>query len=213
MRWANRANGAGHCGLHPVVDSPPPRGGARRRGSPSNCAVPPTRYTHVRSLLLASSLVLATVSAGSAFAQSPRTPAAAPAQAAGARFSPAATEAVQVVNTFMASLANGQLEAARQLMTTDAVVMADGKVLGNRDDYINGAAKGDSAALRSVQRELLRRDAKAGADVGWVLSEKRLRASTAAAGPSEVVVETMLLAKTPAGWKITHIHWSGRRAG
>jgi hypothetical protein len=86
-------------------------------------------------------------------------------------------------------------------------------VLGERDAYIDGAAKGDAAALRTVQRDLMRRDVKVGADVGWVLSEKRVRAAGATEGPSEVVIETMLLAKTPAGWKITHIHWSGRSAG
>jgi len=133
-------------------------------------------------------------------------------QAGGARLSPAANDAVQVVNNFMAALVGGQLEAARQLMTPDAVVIANGHVLGERDAYIDGAAKGDAAALRTVQRDLLRRDVKVGADVGWVLSEKRVRAAGATEGPSEVVIETMLLAKTPAGWKITHIHWSGRRA-
>ncbi len=164
--------------------------------------------------------MLAVAASGSAFAQASRAPAAGPApvaqargaaaQAGGLSFSPAASDAVQVVNTFLASLASGKLDAARQLMTPEAVVMANGQVLGTRDDYINGAAKGDSAALGKVQRELLRRDAKAGVDVGWVLSEKRLRTSTDAAAPGEVVIETMLLAKTPAGWKITHIHWSGR---
>ena len=162
--------------------------------------------------------MLAVAASGSVFAQSSRAPAAgsspvaqAPAQAGSASISPAAKDAVQVVNSFMDSLASGQLDAARQLMTPDAVVMANGQVLGLRDAYIDGAAKGDSAALRSVQRELLRRDARAGANVGWVLSEKRLRVPAAAAtGPSEVLTETMLLAKTPAGWKITHIHWSGR---
>jgi hypothetical protein len=61
-------------------------------------------------------------------------------------------------------------------MTPDAVVIANGQVLGDRDDYINGAAKGDAAALATVQRDLLRRDAKAGPNLAWVLSEKRLRA-------------------------------------
>jgi len=27
------------------------------------------------------------------------------------------------------------------------------------------------------------------------------------------VVETMLIARMASGWKITHIHWSGRHAG
>jgi ketosteroid isomerase-like protein len=172
----------------------------------------------VRSLLLASSLLLATVAAGPAFAQPSATPASASAtvtptpQSGAAQRSPAANAAEQVVNTFMADLASGKLEAARQLMTPDAVVMANGHVLGDRDGYINGAAKGDAAALRSAQRELVHRDAKASADVAWVMSEKRLRTAGAVEGPSEVVVETMLLARTAAGWKITHIHWSGRHA-
>ena len=179
----------------------------------------------MRSFLLASSLILATF-AGSAFAQSSRAPApvpntsapsrvaTAPTHAADVKVSPAAKDAVQVVNAFMAALAGGQFEAARQLMTPDAVVIANGQVLGDRDGYINGAAKGDAAALSSVQqRDLLRRGAQAGADLGWVVSEKRLLGPAGAKGPKGLLLtETMLLAKTPAGWKITHIHWSGRPA-
>jgi len=43
----------------------------------------------------------------------------------------------------------------------------------------------------------------------------RMRGPGGAQGaPREVVVtETMLLARTTAGWKITHIHWSSRQAG
>jgi len=170
-------------------------------------APPPLlRYLPVRRLFLAASLALATFTSGPVFAQS---------QVSGAgsqpsRQSPAADEAVQVVDSFMDVLVSGRFDAARELMAPDAVVIANGQVLGQRDDYIDGAAKGDSAALRTVRREVLRRDTRAGADVAWVLTEKRLRAMATAQGPSEVVVETMLLARTNAGWKITHIHWSGR---
>jgi ketosteroid isomerase-like protein len=179
------------------------------------CAFPVVAwYTLVRSLLLASSLLLATVAAGSVSAQ-PSAPSAAAAPTNAASLSPAASAAEQVVNAFMTDLANGQLEAARQLMAPDAVVMANGQVLGNRDGYINGAAKGDAAALAGTQRELLHRSVQAGADTGWVLSEKRVRRDAASAqGPREVLVtETMLLARTTGGWKITHIHWSTRQAG
>jgi ketosteroid isomerase-like protein len=168
----------------------------------------------MRQLLLASSLVLATVVAGTAFAaKSPEPSVPSPAaQASRAQLSPAASDAVQVVNTFLEALAGGRLEAARQLMTPDAVVLANGQVLGERDVYINGAAKGDVAALGNFQRELLRRDVKAGANLGWVVSETSLHPSTGQ-GPDQLVTETMLLARTAEGWKITHIHWSGRRAG
>ena len=173
----------------------------------------------VRNTLLASSLVLATLAAGTVFAQPPA-PAAQPTSHAGVPpqtakpaatpLSPSANEALQVVNTFMADIASGQLEAARQLMLPGAVVLANGQVLGDRDHYIDGAAKGDAAALGKVHRELLHRDVNVGQNFGWILSEKRLGQP---GGKGEVVTETMLLARTAAGWKITHIHWSGRMAG
>lgn len=167
----------------------------------------------MRQLLLASSLVLASVVAGTAYAKSPEPSVPSPAaQADAAQRSPAANEAVQVVDAFLTALAGGRLDAARQLMTPDAVVLANGLVLGDRDTYINGAAKGDAAALGTVQRELLRRDVKAGANLGWVVSETTLRQPNGASAV-EVMTETMLLTRTADGWKITHIHWSGRHAG
>jgi hypothetical protein len=158
----------------------------------------------MRALVLAASLALASIAAGPVFAQANATATSA------SEASPAARDAAQVVDAFMTALVGGQLEQAREQMTPNAVVVANGQVLGERDDYIDGAAKGDSAALRTVQRELARRDARAGSDVAWVVSEKRVRTAGAPQGPSEVVIETMLLAKTPAGWKITHVHWSSR---
>ncbi|MDR7098622.1 ketosteroid isomerase-like protein [Lysobacter niabensis] len=173
----------------------------------------------MRRLLPAAFLALVAIAPASAFARSSvpvasvpvaSVPApSAPAAGANASASPAAREAAQVVDAFMTALASGQLDSARQLMAPHAVVIANGHVLGERDAYIDGAAKADAAALGSVPRELLRRDARAGSDVAWVLSEKRLHTG-AAQGPSEVVVESMVLARTTAGWKITHIHWSGR---
>lgn len=176
--------------------------------------VPPTlRYLLVRSLLLAFVLLTATATVtGNAFARDPVPSVPSPAaQSGGTQRSPAANDAVQVVNDFMAALVGGRIEAARQLMSPEATVLANGNVLGDRDGYINGAAKADAAALATVERELLRRDVKTGANFGWVVSETSLRQPGAA--QAEVVTETMLLARTADGWKITHIHWSGRHAG
>ncbi|WP_460727101.1 hypothetical protein [Lysobacter rhizosphaerae] len=98
----------------------------------------------MRTLLLASSLALAAAFAGAASAKSPThsvpTPATV-AQADSAQRSPAANDAVQVVDAFMAALVDGRIEAARQMVTPDAVVLANGHVLGDRDGYINGAWK------------------------------------------------------------------------
>ena len=166
----------------------------------------------MRPLLLVPSLVAA-LAAGSAYAQTPAAKPSQPAPAQATGLSPAANEATNVVNAFMVALVGNQLDAARELMTPGAVVVVNGQVVGTRDAYIDGPAKGDAAALATVQRELLRRDVSAGTDAALVLSEKRLRpAGAQAQGPSEIVTETMVLARTPAGWKIAHIHWSNRNA-
>ena len=158
----------------------------------------------MRPLVLATSLFLSTIVGAPAFAQSTQ---AAPAQSAQA-------DAARVVDDFLAALSDGRLEAARQSMTPDAVVIANGSVLGTRDGYIDGAAKGDALAMRSVRsRELVHRDARIGAQYGWVVSEKRMLGEGAGQLRAMVVVETVLLAKTASGWKISGIHWSSRSAG
>lgn len=162
----------------------------------------------MRPSILATSLFLSGLLAAPTFAQS--TPAA-PAQAA---TQAAQNDATRLVDGFMAALANGQLEAARQAMTPDAVVMANGTVLGLRDGYIDGAAKGDAAAMKSVRsRELLHRDSRVGAQLGWVVSEKRMIGEGAGQLRTMVLTETILVTKTPSGWKISGIHWSSRAAG
>ena len=153
-------------------------------------------------------LALSTLFAGGAFAQSP----ALQAQETQA-LSPAEADAAQLVDTFISSLVAEQFDAARQFLAPGAVVVADGQVLGDRDSYIDGAAHGDATALRSVQRDLVRREIHAGPDFASVVSEKRMRVPGDTTGRSEAVIETMVLARTPNGWKITHIHWSGRHAG
>ncbi|NUS61892.1 MAG: SnoaL-like domain-containing protein [Lysobacter sp.] len=165
----------------------------------------------MRRLVLAASLLFALAGAP-AFAQSPAH--AQPATPSAEAMQANADEAARVVDSFMTALIGGQLETARQMMLPDAVVMSNGQILGTRDGYIDGAAKADSAALRNVQRELVDRGAKAGANLGWVVSEKRLRGAAGTQGPRELMLsETMLLMRTEQGWKIAHIHWSGRTAG
>jgi len=179
------------------------------------------RYPIVRNLLLASTLALSTALALPVLAQSPVQPAAQapkPVATQGAAQgkqqaapSPAAEAAVKTVDGFMAALAGGQFETARQLMTQDAVVMANGVVLGPRDAYIAGPAKKVAAALQSSQRQLLDRKVDAGGNVALVLSEKLVKPAKQGV-PAEVLIETMVLARTPQGWKVAHIHWSTRPA-
>ena len=51
----------------------------------------------------------------------------------------------------------------------------------------------------------------AGGNVALVLSEKLVKPAKQGV-PAEVLIETMVLARTPQGWKVAHIHWSTRPA-
>jgi ketosteroid isomerase-like protein len=148
-------------------------------------------------------------------AQAQQRPAAAPAraQASPVSISPAAAEAVLVVDSFMGALAQGQLDGARRFMTPDAVVVINGRVIGDRDAYFNGPAKSDAAALQAVsERQLLGREAKGGPGISWVVSAKRLRSNAQGTVSERVLTESMVLVKTLEGWKIAHIHWSSPAA-
>ncbi|UHQ19093.1 nuclear transport factor 2 family protein [Lysobacter sp. KIS68-7] len=160
----------------------------------------------MRSLVLATSLFVSTLAAGPVFAQAtPVAPAAA--------MQSSENDATRAVDAFMAALSDGRLEAARQAMTPEAVVIANGTVLGTRDGYIDGAAKGDAVAMKSVRsRDLLHRDSEVGAQLAWVVSEKRMVGEGAGQFRAMVVIETILLKKTASGWKISGIHWSSRNA-
>jgi len=198
-----------------MAGSPPGWGGRSPRKHGPWAPSLPLRYTRVRAFLLASSLVLATgaLASGTAFAQTPASERAASptvATPSSTAPSPATHEVEQVVDLFMAALVTGQLDAARSLMTPDAVVVANGQVFATRDAYIDGAAKGDAAALRTVQTDLVHRNASTDDAMAWVMSEKRLRNASGPQAASQRVVETMMLARTTSGWKITHVHWSGR---
>jgi len=199
-----------------VARLPPAAGGAPRTRRLLNGSPLHPGSMRVRTFNLLASLALSALLAGSAFAQTPtasHAPAAAlPAAQAGASMTLAQQDAAQLVDAFSAALIAGQLDAARQFMTPGAVVVANGQVLGDRDGYIDGAARSDAAALRTVQRDLLRREVTAGDNFGYVVSERSMRTPGDTSGRSEVVIETMLIARTPNGWKITHIHWSGKHA-
>jgi ketosteroid isomerase-like protein len=123
---------------------------------------------------------------------------------------PAAVDAVQAVNGFMAALIKGDMVKAGQFLDPGVIVVANGVVYGNREQYLSVAARNDGAFLRAAQRQLLRRWASGGGSFASVISEKVLRAAGDQRTAARLNSETMLLARTDAGWKIVHIHWSSR---
>jgi ketosteroid isomerase-like protein len=157
--------------------------------------------------LIGAILSLSVVAPAAAQKAPPAPPPAAP-RAPAIHVAPAAADAVRVLDTFMGALVAGQLDAARRFMTPDAVLLADGAPLGQRDEYFATRARNDATRLGSSERTLLRREARGGPNLAWVVSEKVLRSRGEGTSSGLHMVETVLLVKTLEGWKIAHVHWS-----
>ena len=120
---------------------------------------------------------------------------------------------VDVVRAFHAALTAGDSAAALDLLAPDVVVLEGGGVEASRDEYASHHLRSDIAFVQSITREVTREMSGMEGEVAWVLGEASTRGTYRGRPIDSVVAETMILKRTPAGWRIVHIHWSSRRAG
>lgn len=126
---------------------------------------------------------------------------------------PAAAEAVAAVERFSVALSAGDLTQAGAELDPTVLILESGGAEHSRDEYLGGHAKSDAAFLKGAHITLKRRTASASGDLAWVGSESEIHAMKGEEMLMIASTETMVLRKTDQGWKITHIHWSSRRAG
>jgi len=119
---------------------------------------------------------------------------------------------VDVVRAFYVALAAGDSAAALEMLAPDAVVLEVGGVEASRDEYASHHLRSDIAFISSVTREVTREFSGMEGDIAWVLGEASVRGTFRGRPVDSVVAETMILRRTPSGWRIMHIHWSSRRA-
>ena len=126
--------------------------------------------------------------------------------------SPAAADAVKVVDAFSAAIKAGKLDEAGNLLDPDVLILESGSSERTRDQYMRSHAIADAAFMQTAKQLLRYRHAQADVNFAWVATESTL---SALADGKEIVLlstETMLLKNTDTGWKIVHIHWSSRPA-
>ncbi|MES3028403.1 MAG: nuclear transport factor 2 family protein [Pseudomonadota bacterium] len=131
---------------------------------------------------------------------------------AGSALTGAAAEAAQVVDAFHAALKAGDAAKAASLMADTAVIYEAGGVERSKADYAAGHLARDAAFLKTASASVERRTGGAHGDLAWVASEGRLKGEADGKAIDRITTETMILSKTPLGWRITHAHWSSRAA-
>lgn len=123
-----------------------------------------------------------------------------------------AAAAAKVVDAFHAALNAGDTAAAAALMSDGVLVLESGGAERSKTAYAEHHLAADAAFQKAAQETLLRRVGGASGDLAWVASEGQVQGQVGERAIDRMTTETMLLQRTPAGWRIVHVHWSSRAA-
>lgn len=122
----------------------------------------------------------------------------------------AAAPAVAVVERFGKALAAADFKTVESLLDADVLILESGGAERSRAEYLGHHAISDAQFLKGAHSQLKRRRAWVEGDLAWVGSESELHASKDGKPLTLLSTETMVLRRTPEGWRIVHIHWSSR---
>jgi ketosteroid isomerase-like protein len=116
---------------------------------------------------------------------------------------------VATVRRYNELLAAGDSLGALTLLTEDAIVLESGGV-ETRAEYRSHHLPADIEFARAVRSERAVRRVSVRGDVAWVSSTSTAQGEFRGRAVNSVGAELMVLVRTPAGWKISAIHWSSR---
>lgn len=120
----------------------------------------------------------------------------------------ASKSAAAAVDSFHAALARGDTSAALALLADDALIFESGEAERSKAEYAGHHLGADAAFSKAVPARLTGRTARADGGLAWVASERRVKGTYNGKAMDRQMTETMVLRRVPAGWQITHIHWS-----
>jgi len=121
-----------------------------------------------------------------------------------------AADAAAVVDRFQHLLANGDTRAAAELLDPGVLIFETGAAQRSRAEYASHHLGEDAAFMKTATVRPLSRTGDISGDIAYVATESSLTSS--GAKPVELVTtETMVLKRTPGGWRVAHVHWSSRK--
>lgn len=115
---------------------------------------------------------------------------------------------VATVNRFRGALEDGNVAQALALLAPEVLVYEAGAEQVSREDYLAHHLKADITQLATVYVDTLSQAGHADERSAWVTTRSRWVAREADPRPPATVTETIVLNRTPQGWRIVHVHWS-----
>ena len=125
---------------------------------------------------------------------------------------PSARPPATVVDAFHAALQRGDTKAALGFLANDALIFESGGVERGKAEYASHHLAADAAFSKAVPARLTRRAGQAIGGTAWIATEGRTTGAFKGKAVDRRTVETMVLRRTGASWKIVHIHWSSAAA-
>jgi ketosteroid isomerase-like protein len=119
----------------------------------------------------------------------------------------ARAEVREVVHAFHAALAAGDSTAAIRQLHPDVNIYESGRA-ETLTDYRSGHLRSDMAYAQAVQRTRTAEDVQVWQEVALYTSQTRTTGQVRGRDIDSRGVESMLLVRTPDGWRIRHVHWS-----
>ena len=117
---------------------------------------------------------------------------------------------VAVIEAFHAALKRGDADAAASLLTEDAMIFEQGGAEASKAEYVTGHLPGDIAYSAVTKDEVTSRKSEVTGSLAVVMSQGRTTGEYNGKPVDRRTVETMVLKRTRAGWRIIHVHWSSR---
>lgn len=125
----------------------------------------------------------------------------------------AALPAAKVVDAFHRALSAGDTKAALSHLAEEALIFESGGVERGKQEYASHHLAADAAFSQAVPSKVTRRVGHVAGTTAWIASEGRTTGTFRSKAVDLKTVETMVLRRTGANWRIVHIHWSSAAAG
>lgn len=113
------------------------------------------------------------------------------------------------VNGFHNALSSGDSSAALSLLAPDAVILESGGI-ETRSEYRSHHLSGDVSFARAVKSVRSQLKVAVSGTTAWTTSTSTTQGDYNGRAINSTGAESMVLSKTPEGWRIRQIHWSSR---
>ncbi len=122
---------------------------------------------------------------------------------------PDSSAVVTAVNTYHDALSRGDSARALTILADDAVVLESGGV-ESRSEYRSHHLSSDIAFAKAVKSDRSPLTVIVDGNTAWTAGTSTTVGQFNGRAINSVGAESMVLTKTPDGWKIRSIHWSSR---